>query len=116
TPSQLFGICPLAISSTPFWARFQDIGFIVLTGLFLILGLSYQYIKQYMPMFFTIFSFCQLFQNFGPNATTFVIPSEVFPTIYRSTGYGISDAFGKLGNFGFFQLKILVVRTILWIV
>ena len=39
----------------------------------------------------------QFFLNFGPNATTFVIPGEVFPTRYRSTAHGISAALGKLG-------------------
>ncbi|MEM0272852.1 MAG: MFS transporter [Thermoprotei archaeon] len=38
-----------------------------------------------------------LFIDFGPNTTTFVIPSEVFPTNYRTTGHGISAASGKLG-------------------
>ncbi|MGC9116581.1 MAG: MFS transporter [Conexivisphaera sp.] len=33
----------------------------------------------------------------GPNTTTFVIPSEVFPVRYRTTGHGISAAMGKLG-------------------
>ncbi|CAG8789680.1 7654_t:CDS:2, partial [Racocetra persica] len=93
------------------WGRkkIQLMGFIVLTVLFVVWGLSYQYIKQKMALFVTIFSLCQLFQNFGPNATTFVVPSEVFPTRYRSTGYGISAASGKLGaiiaQVGFIQLK-----------
>ncbi|MCY0860008.1 MAG: MFS transporter [Sulfolobaceae archaeon] len=37
------------------------------------------------------------FINFGPNTTTFVIPAEVYPTRYRTTGHGISAAAGKLG-------------------
>ncbi|KAF0555068.1 phosphate transporter [Gigaspora margarita] len=93
------------------WGRkkIQLMGFAVLTGLFLIWGLIYQHIKQSMAVFITIFSLCQLFQNFGPNTTTFVIPSEVFPTRFRSTGHGISAATGKLGaiiaQVGFLQLK-----------
>lgn len=35
--------------------------------------------------------------NFGPNSTTFIIPGEVFPTRYRSTGHGFSAGSGKLG-------------------
>lgn len=48
---------------------------------------------------FFVFLFClaNLFQNFGPNTTTFVIPGEIFPTRYRSTAHGISAATGKLG-------------------
>jgi PHS family inorganic phosphate transporter-like MFS transporter len=38
-----------------------------------------------------------LFANFGPNATTFVVPAEAFPTKVRATAHGISAASGKLG-------------------
>jgi len=37
------------------------------------------------------------FIDFGPNTTTFVIPAEVYPTRYRTTGHGISAAAGKVG-------------------
>ena len=37
------------------------------------------------------------FIDFGPNTTTFVVPAEVFPTNYRTTGHGISAASGKMG-------------------
>jgi PHS family inorganic phosphate transporter-like MFS transporter len=37
------------------------------------------------------------FIDFGPNTTTFVIPAEVYPTSYRTTGHGISAAAGKTG-------------------
>jgi len=40
----------------------------------------------------------QFFFNFGPNATTFIVPGECFPTRYRSTSHGISAASGKLGS------------------
>jgi PHS family inorganic phosphate transporter-like MFS transporter len=33
----------------------------------------------------------------GPNATTFIVPGECFPTRYRSTSHGISAASGKIG-------------------
>jgi len=38
-----------------------------------------------------------LFSNFGPNATTFVLPVEVYPTLIRATCHGISAAAGKIG-------------------
>ena len=41
----------------------------------------------------------------GPNATTFVVPAEIFPARLRSTCHGISAAAGKagaiVGAFGF---------------
>ena len=39
------------------------------------------------------------FIQFGPNTTTFVLPSEVFPVSVRTTGHGISAGIGKLGAF-----------------
>lgn len=35
--------------------------------------------------------------NLGPNATTYLIPAEVFPTRLRTTGHGFAAACGKLG-------------------
>src|SRR5437764_4487208 len=39
----------------------------------------------------------QFFFNFGPNATTSIIPAEVFPSRVRGLGHGVSAAVGKLG-------------------
>lgn len=36
--------------------------------------------------------------NFGANATTFIIPGEVFPTKVRASAHGISAASGKAGG------------------
>jgi PHS family inorganic phosphate transporter-like MFS transporter len=44
-----------------------------------------------------LYVLAQLFFNFGPNTTTFIIPGECFPTRYRSTGHGLSAAMGKIG-------------------
>jgi PHS family inorganic phosphate transporter-like MFS transporter len=48
------------------------------------------------------------FANFGPNATTFIMPMEIFLARLRSTCHGISAASGKLGaiigSFGFLYL------------
>jgi Sugar (and other) transporter len=45
---------------------------------------------------------------FGPNVTTFVLPSEVFPVTMRATGHGISAGVGKLGALaGVFAFPLL---------
>lgn len=44
-----------------------------------------------------LYSLSFFFINFGPNTTTFVLPAELYPTRYRTTGHGISAAAGKLG-------------------
>ncbi|CAF2091651.1 hypothetical protein BRARA_F03806 [Brassica rapa] len=55
--------------------------------------------------FVIIYSLTFFFANFGPNATTFVVPAEIFPARLRSTCHGISAAAGKagaiVGAFGF---------------
>eukprot|EP01007_Sphenomonas_quadrangularis_P003250 NODE_60_length_2346_cov_1522.628211_g46_i0.p1 GENE.NODE_60_length_2346_cov_1522.628211_g46_i0~~NODE_60_length_2346_cov_1522.628211_g46_i0.p1 ORF type:complete len:709 (-),score=265.06 NODE_60_length_2346_cov_1522.628211_g46_i0:122-2248(-) len=44
-----------------------------------------------------LFTIAAFFKQFGPNTTTFIIPSEAFPTKFRSTAHGISAAVGKAG-------------------
>ncbi|KAJ1882117.1 hypothetical protein H4R99_000838 [Coemansia sp. RSA 1722] len=89
--------------------KIQLMGFLVLAILYLILGFGYhQILDKSAGAFIFLFALAQLFQNFGPNVTTFVIPGEVFPTRFRSTAHGISAASGKLGAIiaqgGFLQL------------
>ncbi|KAL3455767.1 major facilitator superfamily domain-containing protein [Aspergillus heterothallicus] len=40
----------------------------------------------------------QIFFNFGPNTTTYIIPAEIFPTRFRCTSHGLAAASGKLGS------------------
>ncbi|KAL4936208.1 hypothetical protein BDV06DRAFT_205485 [Aspergillus oleicola] len=40
----------------------------------------------------------QVFFNFGPNTTTYIIPAEIFPTPFRCTCHGLAAASGKLGS------------------
>ncbi|KAJ2003802.1 hypothetical protein GGI04_001655 [Coemansia thaxteri] len=88
----------------------QFIGFVMLLILFCILGFAYHKIlDSSVAAFVVLITLAQFFQNFGPNTTTFIIPSEAFPTRFRSTCHGISAASGKVGaviaQLGFFQLK-----------
>uniref|UniRef100_A0A1D1Y7J2 H(+)/Pi cotransporter n=1 Tax=Anthurium amnicola TaxID=1678845 RepID=A0A1D1Y7J2_9ARAE len=94
------------------WGRkpIQLMGFAVLTVLFIAMGAAFEPLKTHsIPAFIVLFTLLQFFQNFGPNTTTFIVPGEVFPTRYRSTGHGISAASGKLGaivaQVGFSKLK-----------
>ncbi|KAI7823099.1 major facilitator superfamily domain-containing protein [Kickxella alabastrina] len=88
----------------------QLMGFGALTVLYIVIGFAYhQILDRSVAGFIVLFTLAQLFQNFGPNVTTFVIPGEVFPTRFRSTAHGIAAASGKLGAIiaqgGFMQLK-----------
>lgn len=89
------------------WGRkpIQLMGFAALTLFLLILGIGYETLSTQNPHgvssaqkgLFAVYCLANFFQNFGPNVTTFVIPSETFPTRYRSTAYGIAAASGKFG-------------------
>ncbi|CAO0791038.1 unnamed protein product [Mucor circinelloides] len=76
----------------------QIMGFAMLTILFVILGFAYEKIlATSQVLFIVLYTITQLFFNFGPNTTTFIVPGECFPTRYRSTAHGISAASGKVG-------------------
>lgn len=74
----------------------QFMGFIILTILFVVMGFAYWHIPPNGLL--AIYVLAQFFFNFGPNATTFIVPGECFPTRYRSTSHGISAASGKIGS------------------
>jgi PHS family inorganic phosphate transporter-like MFS transporter len=46
---------------------------------------------------FALIVIAQLFFNFGPNATTFIVPGEAFPSRVRGLAHGFCAAVGKLG-------------------
>ena len=73
----------------------QIVGFFILTGLFCVIGFAYKILSS--GALLALYILAQVFFNFGPNTTTFLIPGECFPTRYRSTGHGISAASGKIG-------------------
>ena len=58
--------------------------------------------------FLLVFGLSYFFVQFGPNVTTFVLPSEIFPVNMRTTGHGIAAGMGKLGAFlGVFLVPVL---------
>jgi len=70
-------------------------GFLILTIIFSVIGFAYHSLSK--GALLALYILAQLFFNFGPNTTTFIVPGECFPTRYRSTGHGISAASGKIG-------------------
>jgi len=70
-------------------------GFAILTVLFLAIGFAFH--KLTPNALLGLYVLCQFFFNFGPNATTFIVPGECFPTRYRSSSHGISAGAGKIG-------------------
>jgi PHS family inorganic phosphate transporter-like MFS transporter len=70
-------------------------GFAVLTIIFCVLGFAWRSLTK--THLLALYVLAQFFFNFGPNATTFITPAEIFPTRVRSTGHGFSAGMGKLG-------------------
>jgi len=78
--------------------RLQYIGFGVMAAAFLALA-AFTHLTTVVGPFLAIFGLSYFFVQFGPNMTTFVLPSEVFPVSMRTTGHGIAAGIGKLGAF-----------------
>ena len=58
--------------------------------------------------FLLVYGVSYFFTEFGPNMTTFVMPSELYPVEMRATGHGISAGIGKFGAFiGVFLFPVL---------
>jgi MFS family permease len=76
----------------------QVLGFGMMAVTFALLAFIPNIEKMVAP-FLIIYGFSFFFTEFGPNSTTFVYPSEIFPVRVRTTGHGIAAAMGKLGGF-----------------
>ncbi|HEY2215636.1 MAG TPA: MFS transporter, partial [Acidimicrobiales bacterium] len=87
--------------------RLQLIGFSVMAVAYLVLG-AVPVLTQHVGSFLAILGMSYFFIEFGPNTTTFVLPSEVFPVSVRTTGHGMAAGIGKLGAFvGVFLVPVL---------
>ncbi|PRQ25857.1 probable inorganic phosphate transporter 1-7 [Rosa rugosa] len=90
--------------------KIQLMGFFFMTVFMFALAIPYDYWsdKDHVIGFVILYALTFFFANFGPNATTFVVPAEIFPARLRSTCHGVSAAAGKLGAivgaFGFLYL------------
>lgn len=81
--------------------KIQLMGFAFMSVFLYILPFTMKQKYAFIILYALTFFFC----NFGPNATTFIVPAELFPARLRSTCHGISSAVGKagaiVGSFGF---------------
>jgi MFS transporter, PHS family, inorganic phosphate transporter len=87
--------------------KLQFIGFAMMAVCFLIIG-AVPGMTTVVAPFLIVYGVSYFFTEFGPNMTTFVLPSELFPVSLRATGHGISASIGKLGAFiGVFLFPVL---------
>jgi PHS family inorganic phosphate transporter-like MFS transporter len=86
----------------------QILGFAMMAASFLAMALI-PGIEHLVYPFLIVYGISYFFTEFGPNATTFVYPAELFPVDGRTTGHGIASATGKLGGFvGVFTFPLLM--------
>ncbi|KAJ5721301.1 uncharacterized protein N7483_009235 [Penicillium malachiteum] len=76
----------------------QKYTFLGLSLLFIALGSLFVCLVNSPAASVALYIVGQILFNFGPNATTYMIPAEIFPTRYRATCYGLSAGAGKLGS------------------
>src|SRR5205814_4465928 len=87
--------------------RLQIVGFAMMGLCFLVIAAIPGMTTMVAP-FLLVYGVSYFFTEFGPNMTTFVMPSELYPVSMRATGHGISTGVGKLGAFiGVFLFPIL---------
>jgi PHS family inorganic phosphate transporter-like MFS transporter len=78
--------------------KLQLTGFAMMALCFLIIAAIPGLTTAVAP-FLIVYGVSYFFTEFGPNMTTFVMPSELYPVTMRATGHGISAGVGKLGAF-----------------
>jgi len=78
--------------------RLQYIGFAVMGLAFLAIGVIPGLTTLIVP-FVLVYGLSYFFTEFGPNTTTFLMASELYPVSARTTGHGISAGLAKLGAF-----------------
>jgi PHS family inorganic phosphate transporter-like MFS transporter len=78
--------------------KIQAVGFLMMGLLFLLISaLGPAMLKASSLLFFFVYGLTFFFTNYGPNTTTYVYPTELYPTSIRATGHGIASTSGKLG-------------------
>ena len=77
----------------------QMVGFLLDFILFVVPAFKFEYYTSTagVTAFQTMYFLSSFFNQFGPNAVTFLVAAEVYPTPIRATAHGFSAACGKLG-------------------
>ena len=78
--------------------RLQWLGFAAMAIVFGLLA-AVPVLTTMIAPFVALFGVSYFFTEFGPNTTTFVLPSEIFPAEVRTTAHGAAAGIGKLGAF-----------------
>jgi sugar phosphate permease len=80
--------------------RMQSVGFLADFICFIIPAALYDTLLKPgagLAVFQFLYFFSSFWNQFGPNATTFLVAAECYPASVRATAHGFSAAWGKLG-------------------
>mmetsp|Transcript_17684 Transcript_17684/g.25947 ORF Transcript_17684/g.25947 Transcript_17684/m.25947 type:complete len:534 (+) Transcript_17684:97-1698(+) len=94
-PGYYVSVSTIGQCQTPKFVQCQ--GFAAMGVLYGIIGLWFERIKQRQWLLLLLYGLTFFFANYGPNTTTFMLPSITFSPSCRATLNGISAACGKLG-------------------
>ncbi|KYG40536.1 hypothetical protein M433DRAFT_8705 [Acidomyces richmondensis BFW] len=77
----------------------QIIGFMMCFIMFVVPAFAFKYYQEpaHIHAFQAMYYLSSFFNQFGPNAITFLVAAEVYPTSVRATAHGMSAACGKVG-------------------
>lgn len=92
------GILMIAIAGHINRVSLQKYGFLALAAIFIAMGTMFMTAHKEGAPAIVLYVIAQMLFNMGPNATTYMLPAELFPTRYRATCHGLSAGAGKLGS------------------
>jgi PHS family inorganic phosphate transporter-like MFS transporter len=78
--------------------KLQVAGFLAMAVAFLLIG-GLPNVTHMLVPFLALYGLSYFFTEFGPNTTTFLMASELFPVSARTTGHGLSAGMAKVGAF-----------------
>jgi PHS family inorganic phosphate transporter-like MFS transporter len=109
-PGYYVSVICIGTFQTPKYVQLQ--GFTFMGLIFGIIGLFFSAISENKIALLTLYGLTFFFANYGPNTTTFILPSLTYSPLCRSTLNGISAASGKLG--ALFGALLFEPATDLW--
>lgn len=79
--------------------RMQGMGFAIVSALFLTCAFNYEWLtkNENITTFQALYYLSSFFSQFGPNATTWLLPGELFPTDVRISAHATAAISGKTG-------------------
>ncbi|OEU05995.1 MFS general substrate transporter [Fragilariopsis cylindrus CCMP1102] len=92
--------CAAYIIELPWLGRYvylQSIGFLVTGTLFILCESTAKTTTTKTYLMVSMYLLSSFIGQLGPNCTTFIIPTEIFPTEQRTYAHGICAASGKVG-------------------